>query len=291
MRKSIFEILNEKNDYSADLKRITTLYDKIRIRYETTYEPVDIFITKAVFPTWKKRQKYISVKDMRSELLIDDLLKIKKMSVDCLLVCVEFYFNLVALISQNKDLKVDDFSNFDYFKMLGENLKILAEDLNHQFIYSESDETGILIEKNPSATAVAEIIEDELSFETLRYNHYLLKGNLEEKRTILRKLANTIEPEGKILKQIDNEIGNNLFYLLNNFSIRHNNSDPTDVGKFNPLLPKMSNEELEYLYDETYQLELLGFLLLKYREKSQQFTDLKNKISDMKAKIKENPHD
>ena len=35
-------------------------------------------------------------------------------------------------------------------------------------------------------TAVAEIVDNDLGYKVLRYNHYMLKGDLEEKKGILK---------------------------------------------------------------------------------------------------------
>ena len=45
----------------------------------------------------------------------------------------------------------------------------------------EDEERVLLLEKNAAATAVAEITPSEISNKIIEYNHFLLKGNIEEK--------------------------------------------------------------------------------------------------------------
>lgn len=217
---------------------------------------------------------------MRNELIIDDLLKMDRMSVDCLLVCTEFYYNLVALISNKKGLQKNDFINFEIFEMLTSNLMLLAEDLNHEFIYSEKDEMGILVEKNVSATSVAETLEDDLSFDVIRYNHYLLKGNLQEKKSILRKFDTILEPRRDELKSINKKLEDNLFFGLNNLHIRHNNVDSNGNKYYKKYVADMREEELELWYDDIYQLVLLAIMLLNNHERDKKFVELKKKLND-----------
>ena len=58
----------------------------------------------------------------------------------------------------------------------------------------------------------------------LRYNHHLLKGNLDEKKVILKCMADDIENDRKKLNEINNSFSVKLFRMLNAF-VRHNNDD------------------------------------------------------------------
>lgn len=111
----------------------------------------------------------------------------------------------------------------------------------------------IICEKNPTATAVAEIVDEKTSEDIIEYNHYLLKSDLKRKRQILTALGNIVEPQRNDIEQLDRNLSNNIFYLLNNFSIRHNNDEQ---------IKKFSDTDLESIYDSLYQLILQAQLLL-----------------------------
>ena len=119
----------------------------------------------------------------------------------------------------------------------------------------------IICEKNPAATAVVEIVPQDLANCVIEYNHFLLKGNIQRKKEILLALGDRLEPERKRLKEIAPHVEDDLFFLLNTVNIRHNNKQKN--GKhYQPFVEAMSCSDLESWYDETYQLALLAELLL-----------------------------
>lgn len=65
-----------------------------------------------------------------------------------------------------------------------ENFFEIIDSMNYEICIFEDEEKVIIIEKNTAATAVTEIIEPELAYEVIQYNHYLMKGNIEGKSAI-----------------------------------------------------------------------------------------------------------
>ncbi len=65
--------------------------------------------------------------------------------------------------------------------------------LSYEYIYFDKEEKVILVERDSAAFAVADIVEEELAFKVIEYNHYLLKGDLDKKRNILKALADKVE--------------------------------------------------------------------------------------------------
>lgn len=145
---------------------------------------------------------------------------------------------------------------------------------NHAYHYMDElgfevikkEEYFIIVEKSPAAEAVAEIVDDDLSYKVLEYNHFRLKGDLEAKKSILKLMADDIELQRKQLKGINGNLDSQLFQMLNKF-IRHNNSDEE-------FLKLMTDEELEGWYDETYQLWLLAKLELDNLERKKRIAKL-----------------
>lgn len=138
----------------------------------------------------------------------------------------------------------------------------------------------IYVEKSPAAISVAENeeIPKEISYKLISYNHHSMKGNLQEKKNIILKLAELLEAKRSELSIVDKDFSSDLFYLFNNLNLRHNNIEPSIKGKFKQAVADMSSEELEYWYDETYQMCLLAFLRLEQADRKMEFNKLKSII-------------
>ena len=149
--------------------------------------------------------------------------------------------------------------------------------------YMQAGQNGltIFVEKDPAAIAVAEseFIPESLSYRLISYNHYSMKGNLAEKKATLLDLANLLEPQRTNLERIDRTFASDLFYAFNNFHIRHNNAD-TQSSKFKEPIGALSKEQLEFWYDEVYQMCLLAVLRLEHVGRKKTFEALKSKIEN-----------
>jgi hypothetical protein len=53
------------------------------------------------------------------------------------------------------------------------------------FKFIEKNEIFCFVEKNKEALAVAEIVDDNLSYNVLEYNHHTIKCNLKRKKIIV----------------------------------------------------------------------------------------------------------
>ena len=98
----------------------------------------------------------------------------------------------------------------------------------------------------------------------IKYNHKSLKGEIEKKKNILIALGTELEPKRKQLQTVDKKLSDNIFFMLNNMHIRHNNSN---------------KNELEEWYDELYQMILLAFLMIDNVERMEKIKKLKHNIN------------
>lgn len=184
--------------------------------------------------------------------------------------------NILERIMEDKKSRERERNEAQYFckkiNVINEQITYAIEQMCYMPI--EKDNITIFIPKSPETIAVSEsnIIPDNLTaYEILKYYHHSLKGNIEEKGQILDKLHKKIlEPQRKKLS-----IENDLFYLLNNLNIRHNNITKDDKN-YKQCIAKMSDEELEEWYDITYRMCLLAILELEYKD------EYKTKINYLK---------
>ena len=149
--------------------------------------------------------------------------------------------------------------------------------------YMENDVDGIteFVPKDQAAIAVAEIVEQSLSYRLIEYNHHSMKGDLDKKKKIIRDLADKLEPERKRLGNYNKELSDNLFYLVNKLNIRHNNI-AEGTPNYYPTVANMDDDELETWYDEIYQMLLLAFLELEHIERKEKIKGLKERIENKK---------
>lgn len=153
---------------------------------------------------------------------------------------------------------------------LDDDAEYLRDDL-YQTVESCMDELGleaakrdnitIYVDKEPTVTAVSEIVDESLSYDVKSYIHKQTKGDLQKKKTILKFLADDIEPKRNTLNGINKTLSGNLFQMLQKF-VRHNNED-------NAYIKGLSPAELEACYDDIYQMWLLATLELANVERMQ----------------------
>jgi len=156
------------------------------------------------------------------------------------------------------------------------NIKIVLEKTNHEIHFNKENQFAFIVEKNKFATEAIENIEDEqLAFELIDYNRALFKGRVEEKRKILRSLANHIEPILKS-KKLDSTaysaLKKDIGFYLNNFNIRHNNVEGKEKRNY---LVSMTEQELENWYDDIYTSILMLIIADKQIDRDKKLSEFK----------------
>lgn len=139
--------------------------------------------------------------------------------------------------------------------------------------YMEATENykTIFVPKSSAAIAVAEIVPPPLSYKVIEYNHYALKGNLDAKLDILKRIADDIEPQRKALASINKSFSETLFQMLNKF-VRHSQEKT-------PHIQTLSPEQLEGIYDDIYQMWLLAKMEIENVERKKRATVLLAKVN------------
>lgn len=279
-RKNIFELLSEKYDIVKEMNKIAKLFSDIKItatnplNFQRGIYSIEQIFEWNCFPKWKQRGPYISCAEMKADLNIPNSFS---NNIDDIIRGLEYYVNVLWMV--NAKLNFSCNMNYSYppaYPMLLENIEILLEHLNYEEQVFDKEEKVILVPKNPAATAVAEIADNEhIAFAILKYNHNSLKGNIAEKKSLLLSIANEYEP---LLKKPINGFSDYFSKangLLNNLNLRHNNLEGKDKCK---AVCEMSVEELEKWYDELYQLLLFCILIKDNVQRKEAIDQLLKKI-------------
>lgn len=277
-RKNIFELINETYDLKRELTRIKRLFTETGMINSTKGHGLTVLEAATVgFYSWKNRGRCIDAIDFLSILGYESLWEKALSNESDLFTLIEVIYNFWHL-----SLKIPGGSFYDNeqqkkFLLLKENLDECLSQYNYKGEYFPDLEQLIVVEDKPEATAVAEIVDKEVSLKVLRYNHFTLKGNLKAKKEILVALGSDMEAKRKQLYGVDPSLGNDIFYILNNLDLRHNNR-ASGSKYYKQAVAEMDDSILENWYDELYQMILLAYLQMDQKERAMKVKELKTLV-------------
>lgn len=277
-RKNIFDVASDSLDIRNEASRIVKMfYEDDSLYFRNSGYTLVEYVEAFAFEEWKWRGHFIDVDDFLDSVGFDDIVnRCSFMDIEAFFLLVELVYNFWELA--NRDLTSDHSElawggNFFHLEhVMNDNL----QKYNHKAY--KHDDRVLIIEDKPEITAVAEIVEENLATQVIRYNHRSLKGDLDSKKQILIVLGAELEPKRKSLQELNKQLSEDIFFMLNNIDIRHNNRNPMDPSKYKEFVYKMDNDQLEEWYDELYQMMLLAILLLDNVDRCAKVKDLKSSI-------------
>lgn len=273
-RKNIFDILMDQYDLCEEISKIEEVlsFEKILIVDDEKWMNVSDFFDKFALRQWKNRGRIYSYDDFRERLNIEDFIDKATISLEDAFIYFEFVLNVLYSCTVFDEVFLSEEGEF-----IRNNIRVLIEHFNYEIREFDDEEKVLIVEKNPAATAVSEIVENNVSKAVIEYNHFTMKGKLDEKQKILKLLGDKFEGKQEELKNINSTLEENTRFMLNNVNIRHNNTEGKSKKK---AICDMEVNELEKWYDETYQLLLLGFLELDNVERMDKIKQLKKLVKD-----------
>lgn len=283
MRKSIFDIVAENMDMESEANRLVTMSSEECVLVVNTYTDETLFnyIDAYCFKEWEHRGHFVDVDDFLEALRYDDLKEDATHNVDALLTLIELIYNFWELSRKQfhdtkKGYKLEWCGNYYHLKDVMDD--VLSQ-YNHVAYVNEDQECVLIIEDKSEVTAAAEIMPTPaLAVDVVRYNHRTLRGEIELKKKILLAMGAELEAKRKKLHTINTTLENDIFFMLNNLNIRHNNKSKGDKN-YKEYVAKMRKDRLEKWYDELYQMLLLAFLLMDNIERVEKVKGLKEKIN------------
>lgn len=278
MRKNIFDIASESINMENEVERIITMSLKEKTMYYrysnyTLFE----FVDKFCFRDWSYRGHFVDVKDFLEAIdYIGISEKAKGGDVDSFITLMELTYNFWRLANNHLvDVKSESKWQNNFFHLRDVMLDNL-EKYNHK-AHIGGDRV-LIIEDKPEVTAVVEIVDQNLAIDIIRYNHRSLEGEIDLKKAILLSLGAELEPKRKELQALNKQLSEDIFFMLNNINIRHNNRSKKDKSKYKEYVARMTKNQLEKWYDELYQIILLAFLTLDNVDRAANIKTLKDKI-------------
>ncbi len=283
MRKSIFDIVAESIDMESEANRLVTMSSEEQVLvidsypYKTLFDYVDEYC----FKEWEQRGHFVDVDDFLEALEYEDLKEEATHDVDALLTLIELIYNFWELSHNQfndgeKGYRLQWCGNYYHLKDVMDD--VLGQ-YNHVAYINEEQECVLIVEDKAEVTAAAEIMPTPvLAVDVVRYNHRTLRGEVELKKKILLEMGAELEAKRKKLHAINSTLENDIFFMLNNLNIRHNNKGKGDKN-YKEYVAKMRKDRLEKWYDELYQMLLLAFLLMDNTKRVEKVKELKEKIN------------
>lgn len=242
-------------DFDSDYGEKTSLYDEFS----------EYFIN-----VWF-RGTSLSLEDFDEQYGFDFEKYPQSFNIDYLINFCEYFYNLICAY-----IDVPALNKYNVTFILHQINRVIEA---VGYMSTKQDGLTIFTEKSVSAIAVSEIVPNDISYKVISYNHHSMKGNLENKKDTILKLANLLEGKRKQLKSINPSLEDDLFYAFNNLNLRHNNKDK-DYKKYKQYIADMPDNDLEQWYDEVYQMCLLAFLEIEQIDRKKSFNDLKRQIEE-----------
>lgn len=278
-RKNIFEMVAEVFYLPTEITRMRRLFEQERIvRWDYDRYSILKFVEHEGFSGWKNRGRCVDVEDFFSLLDYKVLWVAAIGDMNALMTLIEIVYNFWYITDRRTSLQYQQDSDGRNFLLLKKIMDDCLAQYNYKGEYFPHLEQLIVIEDKPEATAVAEIVDNDLGYKVLRYSHYMLKGDLQAKKDILLALGANLEPKRAQIKAIDKALEDGIFYILNNLNLRHNNTAEGDKH-YKKAVAEMDSAILENWYDELYQMMLLAYLQLDQVDRNTRVNALKQAVS------------
>lgn len=270
-RRNFADILKEADvDICREYGRLFNLfyieYVKLGPTTRTLKDYCDIYFRDIPFV-----RRCISLKDFDETYGFNFVESPSNIDIDLLVSFCEYSLNLLSPIVNNFLIVCSEVADLGR-KYINQVFNVI-DSIGYMSTFNKDVGVTIFVPQNAPAITVAETLPKDLSYKVIEYNHHSLKGNLKGKADILRDLADQLEPRENDLKKIDEQFKKDLFYLLNNINIRHNNEDK---------ISNINEKELEEWYDYTYDMSLLAFMMLEKKNHKNEILELKKKLGDIK---------
>lgn len=204
---------------------------------------------------------------------IEERLNQEYADLDDLLLLIEYYLTFINQML--RVLRIDVSIESMVCGIVNKHMNQLIARLHHRLVWKGA--IALLVPENMIESEVASRFSADLSIKTFEYNHRSMKGKLAEKQAVLALLGTQLEPSKKELKKLNEDLSDNIFKLLNNINIRHNNT--AEGGSyFKNRVAKLSANQLEELYDNLYDMMIAAFALLNVRTTIDEIAKLDFKV-------------
>lgn len=271
----IFENL-DKNNFNL-CKHVyelnTMLYEeKPFYYYRQTLSFAQIF-EKYCLRKWKCAKGRIDLLSLLKDLNIDFILENTQPKDEIeALSCLQFDFNIIDYADKNQENLHADKKTYELvFNSVKNKIEYILSCTGYKFIKHRNFDYYIIVPRDEVVEIVSSTQEANYSFNLYEYTSPLNRHNIERKREIWRNLSNTAYTMASNYKKKYNnglvhKISRDLSSILENFEIRHPNTDSRKSSDFKENLLNYSDDDWEEIYDTAFKLLLTIHMLDIYDE-------------------------
>lgn len=288
IRRNIFQILSEQKDISTEFTHLDNFFKNRKVVRKGIGKEYSLkeFVELFCFDTWASNGYCVNLDEFLARVKYPHTILTafcdEEDAVRDFLAAIETIYNLWYVAESFLSLEDTEGRPWDIlptFEMLKEMMNSQLTSINHKAVYSADKAQVIVVENAPAITAVVEVVDPHLVAPILQYNHHLLHGQLNEKKRILLTLGSDLEARRSDLKAANSTLESDIFFILNSFDIRHNNREGS---KKKDYIVNMSLPDLEYWYDNLFQMFLLAYLELDNLPRKKLIADFKQQIGESK---------
>ena len=274
-RLHFFEAIERSIDFQKEYEKLESMCDE---NYGYSRYSAGITINTWIernFRHWEKRSNYISFAELRKQLgfLVEyddgnEYISGFDIDINKYLLFCEMMLNVIAGLQEYNNPAIEEviIAFMDTIRATVEKAGLEIKTI---------DEEIMIVEKNAVAIEVADK-QPEIAEAVIEYNHYLLRGDLNRKKILLKIIADALEPKRKELNGLNSKMTSDFFYMVNEMDVRHNNCNPNDSKNYKPKFALLNENDKESWYDCIYEQGLSLYMLLEQQDRNKKIASYKN---------------
>lgn len=252
---------SRKPDFEEEFSRLMAVLNAEAIPSGMRREAISLIqIVQASFSDSKFRGTCVTIDDLYEEVLPGWKKNGVKMDLQNFLLFAEITFNLIAEIGD--PVRVADYESLLSCYRSSIETKITdvlitidraLDKIGYEMLHIDSEGCSVAVKKEEILNTIAEE-KPTLQSLIVGYRRAKSRKDVEARRSILNEIAREIEPllSDKRLKLRCGKLVSDISCVLNNFHIRHNN---TDDGKWKkPAISKLRDSKVSETFDSLFNM-------------------------------------
>lgn len=252
---------SRKPDFEEEFSRLMAVLNAEAIPSGMRREAISLIqIVQASFSDSKFRGTCVTIDDLYEEVLPGWKKNGVKMDLQNFLLFAEITFNLIAEIGDT--VRVADYSSLLSCYRSSVETKIAdvlisidraLDKIGYEMRRMDSEDCSVAVKKDVVLNTIAEE-KPTLQSLIVGYRRAKVGKDIEARRSMLNEIAREIEPllSDKRLKLRCGKLVSDISCVLNNFHIRHNN---TDDGKWKkPAISKLRDSKISETFDSLFNM-------------------------------------